>query len=393
MVLAPGGTPTEGSPVWKLIRALSYLSVAIILVPYSRETLFVVRRNWSLVALVLLAFISCLWAQTPSLVLQDSVAICGTTLLGIALAVRLSLEEQLRLLSWLFRIMSVLSLACIVLLPSYGISGSVAHEWQGIFGYKNVLGSIMAMSILVEWQLPAHTLFSRTLSRLALVLSAVLLFFSGSMTPVVALGGSIVLIEIYKLATRLRIPLYATVLAILLMVSSGMVLGAKSEAIAGALGRSSDLTGRTVIWSWVVSFIHERPILGYGYWGFWGGRTAASTEVDRATGTMVMYSHNGYLDTLLSLGIVGFVLTLAFLGTGVERAYNLSEREQSRVGLWPLSFLLFVMLYNVGECTIFIQGLEWSICVAVVASTDPALFAPHEEQEDELPLVPIEEPT
>jgi exopolysaccharide production protein ExoQ len=288
----------------------------------------------------------------------------------------------------------VLSLACVVLLPSYGISDSAAHEWRGIFAYKNVLGSIMAMSILVEWQLPTHTPFSRTLSRLALLLSAVLLVFSGSITPAVALGGSIVLIEIYKVATqRLRIPLYATVLATLLTVSGVMVLGVNSEAIVGALGRSSDLTGRTEIWSWVVSFIPERPILGYGYWGFWGGRTAASTLVDRAMGTMIMYSHNGYLDTLLSLGIAGFVPTLAFLGTGVERAYNWSERGQSRAGLWPLSFLLFVMLYNFGECTIFIQDLQWSICVAVVASTDAALFAPHEEQEDELSLVPMEEPT
>lgn len=384
MVLAPGDTPTEGSPVWKLIRALSYLSVAMILVPYYRETVFVVRRNWFLAALVLLALVSCVWSETPGLVLQYSIAAFGTTLLGVALAVLLSLEEQLRLLSWLFRIMSVLSLACIVLLPSYGLSSdTAAHEWRGVFGYKNVLGSMMAMSVLVEWQLPTHTRFSRTLSRLALLLSAVLLLFSGSMTPAMALGGSIVLIEIYKVASqRLRIPLYATVLATLLMVLPGMmVLGVNSEAIASALGRSSDLTGRTEIWSGVVSFIPERPILGYGYSGFWVG--AASASVNQA-----MYSHNGYLEIVLSLGVVGLVLTLGFLGTAVKRAYNWSERGQSRTGLWPLSFLLFFMLHNLGECTILLQDLQWSICVAVVASTDPALFALYEEQEDELLLEP-----
>src|ERR1700731_1382124 len=389
LILPPGDTPSEGNPLWRLILSVSYLSVAALLIPYYRETLYVVRRNWFLAALVLLAFVSCLWAEMPALVLRRSVAVCGTTLLGIALAVRLSLEEQLRLLSWLFRIFTVLSLACIFLLPSYGLSSDkAAHEWRGVFGYKNVLGSMMAMSVLVEWQLPANTRFSRTVNRLALLLSAVLLVFSGSITPAVALGGSIVLTEIYKVASqRLRIPLYATVLAILLVVSSGMMmLGVNSDAIARAVGRSSDLTGRTEIWSWTVSFIFERPILGYGYSGFWVGATAASAVVDQAMGTMIMYSHNGYLETLLTLGVVGLVLTLGFLGTAVNRAYNWAECEQSRAGLWPLSFLLFCLLHNLGESTILFQDLQWAICVAIVASTDPALFAPYEEQEDEILL-------
>jgi len=391
LILAPGDTPSDGNPLWRLILSISYLSVAAVLIPYYREALYVIRRNWFLAALVLLAFASCLWAEMPALVLRRSIAVCGTTLFGIALAVRLSLEEQLRLLSWLFRITTVLSLACIVLLPSYGLSSdTAAHEWRGVFGYKNVLGSMMAMSVLVERHLPTHTRFSRTLSWLAMLLSAVVLLFSGSITPAVALGGSIVLIEIYKVASqRLRIPLYATVLAILVVVSSGMmVLGVNNEAIAGAVGRSSDLTGRTEIWSWTVSFIFDRPILGYGYSGFWVGATAASAVVDQAMGTMIMYSHNGYLETLLTLGAVGLVLTLGFLGTAVKRAYNWAERGQSSAGLWPLSFLLFFMLYNLGESTILLQDLQWGICVAVVVSTDPALFAPCEEQEDELLLEP-----
>lgn len=391
LVLPPGDTPSEGNSLWRLILSLSYLSVGAILIPYYREALYVVRRNWFLVVLVLLAFVSCLWAEMPTLVFRRSIAVSGTTLLGIALAVRLSLEEQLRLLSWLFRITALLSLACIFLLPSYGLSSeTAAHEWRGIFGYKNVLGSMMAMSVLVEWQLPTHTRFSKTLNWLALLLSAVLLLFSGSITPAVAVSGSIVLTEIYKIASqRLRIPLYATVLGILLVVFSGIiVLGANSDAIARVVGRSSDLSGRTEIWSWTVSFIFDRPILGYGYSGFWSGASASSALVDQAMGTMIMYSHNGYLETLLALGVVGLVLTLGFLGTAMKRAYNWALWGQSCASLWPLSFLLFFMLYNLGESTILFQDLQWGICVAVVASTEHTLFASYEEQEDDLLLEP-----
>ncbi len=394
LILDGGSSLTDGDPTWRLILSVGYLGVALILLPYYRRTFYVLRRNWLLAALVLLALFSCLWTETPTVNLKHSVAILGTTLFGIALAVRLSLEDQLRFLSWLFRIIAVLSLACIVLLPSYGISDSAAHEWQGIFGYKNVLGSFMALSVLVEWQLPAPTRFSKTLNRLALLLSAVLLFFSNSINPVVALAGSFLLIEIYRVATRrLRIPLYATILLILLTVLSGvMVFFVNGEAVAGALGRTPELTGRTEIWSSVVPYIFEHPILGYGYSGFWGGASAGSAAIERTLGTTIMYSHNGYLEILLIMGAVGFVLALAFLGAGIKRAYYYSERRQSGAGLWPLAFLLFFLIQNFGEATIVLPGLEWGVCVAIVASTDTALLA-DAEQEDELPIVPMEVPT
>ncbi|HEY2548621.1 MAG TPA: O-antigen ligase family protein [Candidatus Acidoferrum sp.] len=298
-------------------------------------------------------------------------------------------------MSWIFRIIAVLSLACIILLPSYGISDSVDNhgEWRGIFSYKNLLGSAMALSFLVEWHLPVHSRFSKVVKRCALLLSAVLLVSASSITPMVALVGSLLFVEIYKFATqRLRIPLYAIVLAALLMIASGVtVLVVDSERVTNALGRSSDLTGRTEIWSRVISYIPERPVLGYGYSGFWNGASSESISVDRAMGTMIMYSHNGYLEILLNLGAVGFLFTLIFLGTGIKRAYYCSERNRSRVYLWPLAFLFFFMLHNVGECTILFQDLEWAICVAVVVSTDPALFAAEVEQEEELLFAPTEE--
>lgn len=386
---------TEGDATWRLILSVGYLIVALILLPHYRKTLYVFRRNWLLAALVLLAFVSCLWTEMPALAFRRSIAVTGTILFGIALAVRLSLEDQLRLLSWLFRIIAVLSLACIFLLPRYGISGeSPAHEWRGVFGYKNVLGSFMALSMLVEWQLPAHTRFSRILNRLALLLSAVLLYFSNSMTPAVALAGTFLLVEIYKVARwRLRIPLYATILVILLTVSSGVVaFFASGDAVAGIMGRSTELTGRTNIWGSVLPYILERPILGYGFSGFWGGASGGSTIIDRAMGGTIMYSHNGYIETSLALGLVGFVLTLAFLGVAVKRAYHCSQRRQCCTSLWPLAFLLFFMLYNFGEASILLQDLQWGVCVAVVASADIALLA-DTEQEEELPLVPVEEPT
>jgi len=270
----------------------------------------------------------------------------------------------------------------VILAPGRGI---LDGEWRGIFQHKNILGSMMALSVLVEWHLPTDTLPSRILNILTLVLSAVLLIFSRSATPAIALIGAIAFLAVYRVAVRrFRIPRYAILLATFLMIASSIsVFLWHSETVMGALGKSSDLTGRTEIWSGALSFVQEHPLLGYGYWGFWSGASPDSSALERVMGTSIMYSHNGYLEILLTLGAVGFVLVLAFLACGIKRAYECSRHNPFGVDLWPLAFLLFLVLHNIGECTILVQDLEWSLCVATVISTDAALFAPVYEQEAE----------
>jgi O-antigen ligase len=383
--------PIEGNPVWRSVLAISYLVVALVLVPWYREILFVLRRNWSLVALIFFAFLSSLWAGMPDLTLRKSIGLFGTTLFGMALAVRFTFQDQLRMLTWLFRILAVLSLGCVVLLPSLGISEQ--GEWRGVFDYKNAMGSVMGLSLLVEWQLLAASRLSKVLKGLAMLLYAFLLLKSDSVTPAVAIVGTVILLKIYKFAAlRLRIPLYAVFLITAILTSAGLSLVvANSDSVMGVLGRSSNLTGRTEIWSLVVSFIPQRPILGYGYSGFWFGASPESFVVNRVMRGPVMYSHNGYLEMLLTLGVIGLLLTLVLIGTGMRRSLYFSRQRQSGTELWPLAFLLYFILHNLGECTILMQDIEWAMCVSCIAGTDPMLLAFNVEQEDELPLVAMEE--
>jgi exopolysaccharide production protein ExoQ len=391
LVLHPGEAPTEGNASWRLILAVCYLGVVLILLPYYREALYILRRNWFLLALVLFALISCSWTTMPALILRRSVAVLGVTLVGVALAIRLTLEDQLRLVSWLFRILAVLSLACIVFLPQYGISWIEGQgAWQGVFNHKNELGDFMALSIMVECHLPADTRFSKVTKLLALLLSAVLLLFSASLTPVLALGGSLLFTRIYRFATqRLRVPLYILVVLALIATTSGvMELIANTEGVTEALGRSSDFTGRTVLWSSLIPYILERPIQGYGYSAFWAaGASGQSASIERVMGVGVMYSHNGYLEILLSLGAIGFFLALVFLGTGVQRAVYRSKLGHSPIYVWPLALMVYFLIFNLGEATILIHSLQWALCVATILGTDPVLFASEAEEEYELPLV------
>jgi exopolysaccharide production protein ExoQ len=391
LLLETERTGIEGNPAWRVLLAINYAAVAWVLLPWYRETLYVLRRNWALALLLALAVLSSLWAEMPDLVLRRSIGVFGTTLFGIALAVRLSCEEQLRMLKWLFRIVAILSLALVVLFPSYGISRE--GEWMGVFQYKNAMGSAMGLSLLLESQLTAETGLAKLLKCLAMSLYAVLLLKSDSVTPGVALCGTLILLNAYKfLALRRRVPLYAFFGIIAVPVLAGLSLVvAKSNSVLGFLGRSSNLTGRTEIWSLVISFIPQRPILGYGYSGFWMGASPESLLVNRVLGGPIMYSHNGYLEMLLSLGVVGFLLTLALIGAGMKRALYLSRQRQFGTELWPLAFLVYFILHNLGECTILMQELEWAMCVSCIVGTDLLLLAGTVEEEAEFPLIPLKE--
>jgi exopolysaccharide production protein ExoQ len=392
MVLDRDHTALDGSPAWRLVLGISYLGVAVVLLPWYRETLFVLRRNWSLVSLLVLAVLSSLWADMPDLVLRKTIGLFGTTLFGIALAVRVSFQEQLRMLSWLFRVLAVLSLGCVVLFPSYGISSE--GEWMGVFGYKNALGAAMGLSLLVEWQLPAASRFAKVLKGLAMLLSVFLLLNSDSVTPGVALVGALILVSVHKFVTlRFHVPLYAAsaFIAVLVSVGSSLVF-ANSDRVMTLVGRSSSLTGRTEIWGLVISFIAQRPILGYGYSAFWLGASPESFVVNQVLRGPVMYSHNGYLEMLLTLGAIGLLLTVVLIGTGIKRAVYLSRQRQFGTELWPLAFLLYFIFHNLGEVTIAMQLLEWAMCVSCIVGTDLLQLAYIAEGEAGLPLIPIGEP-
>ena len=104
-----------------------------------------------------------------------------------------------------------------------------------------------------------------------------------------------------------------------------------------------------------------------------------------------MYSHNGYLEMLLTLGAIGLLLTLFLLGTGIKRAIYLSREHQFGTELWPLAFLLYFIFHNLGEVTIAMQLLEWAMCVSCIVGTDLLLLA-YIAEEEELQLIPMGEP-
>jgi exopolysaccharide production protein ExoQ len=372
-ILSGGGDTLDGDPRAQAFLAMCYLSVIAIAVAHARWTIWVVRRNPAILILLAVAFLSAFWAEMPDLVVRRAIAVAGTTLFGLVVAIRLTFAEQLKLFRWATRAAAAMCIAVLILAPSAAFSAGVeGSNLRGIFNHKNHLGAAMALGFLIEWFFPETTRKAKLLRGLSLTVYLVLLVLSNSMTSVVAFATTFLVVYSFRfLYSRCKIPL--PLLFTMLLLGAGLAMAIESSAVQ-LLGRSSDLTGRTELWSFTLNMIAKHPFLGFGLSGFWMGASQESLSVQTLLGWTPVYSHNGYLEILLSLGLVGLLLVLVIVGTGVKRVLHRARVSDSIQEMWPIAFFTFFLIHNLAECTILLQNcLEWSICITTVVSSDALL--------------------
>jgi len=108
---------------------------------------------------------------------------------------------------------------------------------------------------------------------------------------------------------------------------------------SSVLGREESLTGRSDIWAALVPYAMNKPILGFGYGGFW---TDAMRQISSS------HAHNGYLDIILNLGFVGLILFSMFLLSCCRKAKKVMAQDFDWGALW-VCFLIMAVVHNIAE--------------------------------------------
>lgn len=101
---------------------------------------------------------------------------------------------------------------------------------------------------------------------------------------------------------------------------------------------------------WILCFAMalRRPWLGYGFNAFWQGREGPSARIARALDFTALHAHNGFLEILLDLGLVGLLVFGIGFVIYVWRACSLLRKPRLEFA-WPLMCLTFVFLANLTE--------------------------------------------
>jgi O-antigen ligase len=150
--------------------------------------------------------------------------------------------------------------------------------------------------------------------------------------------------------------------------------------VLGFFGRDTTLTGRTEIWQGLMESVAKRPLLGFGYAAFWQGLNGESANAILSSHWIFAYAHNGFLEILLQVGVVGLVVFLVTIVKAFKDGWFCLKHKQTQGIEWCVGLLLLTCMYNIDEETLLFSKEILSI-LYVVACSGLALQAAKIRQE------------
>jgi len=320
---------------------------------------------------------STMWSILPHITWRRSVALAGTTVVGLYVGCRFSMREILRLAAVSLGLVVVATILVRLLLPEKAVHQEIhVGAWRGLFFHKNQLAGAMLQGILIFVALAVSEKSKRRrLLQLGLAATAAfVLIMAHSATAMVSLGIFLLVL------LALRVPwltayVLGAILGAMLLTVAGILDG--RFCVLSLLGRDCTITGRTEIWNLVWCAVMERPWIGYGFGAFWVGESEIGNAIRAKLGwsETVAEAHNAWLDTWLSIGALGVglaILTLLALSLKIVR--RAQARKQSAIdawSVWSLGFVMSIWVYSLSESGFpWYNTLTWILFIVLAVKTE-----------------------
>jgi exopolysaccharide production protein ExoQ len=363
--------PTEKNKMKLGIEVGLYLITATLILFNFRQFLRLFFEHKWIWLLLALAFCSALWSDEPSFTFRRSLVLIASSCFGVYLGMRYTMREILRMLCLLGIIAAVASYIIVWRVPAMGIdSGGTSGDWRGIFAQKNDLGRFIAIGLLAyATGAVVEKGFWRWFCVAGGVLSLPLLIMSKDATAYVALPALLVMVVLFHLARQRSLLRMVTALSLLGATVAGIVflIIISPSKLLLMMGKDSTLSGRTDIWALVWQKFLQQPWLGYGYSAFWLGLEGKqSANIQEALKWAVPHSHNGFLDVLVQVGVVGLALFLVGYAFYFRDALRCARASKTMLGLFPLVNLGLMFFFNLSEGSIIREESNiWVLYIAI----------------------------
>jgi exopolysaccharide production protein ExoQ len=339
----------NSNPILLCFTALFVGWTVILALPIRRQIITrLISVPWY-TAIYLLAALSITWSVMPTATFRYSIYLWAYMISGVICSIYLDTAETITTVANTLCLTAFLSIPAQYHYPQDGI----APGWTGLYGEKNHLGIGMTIAIIA-------LLLPRTKWNLIRVgkvaLCAALLFLSQSGTAIVcALFCAIVLVCL-RAPQRLRRLVLALVSGS--AVIAFMLIPDILDRLLAVGGKDPTLTGRNVIWWFTIQQWARRPVLGWGFSAFWNSQDAL---IQQHLGWNPSYSHNGFLETALTLGIVGEVLIVALLAGAILLALRVIRCKSELAGAWLLLSLTILILHDITEVDFLVSDPLWVV--------------------------------
>jgi O-antigen ligase len=312
----------------------------------------------SLVLYGVFACVSALWSPDGMRTLVQGMFALVTVLIPvIAMAGRWTEAEVLRMdLTAVYVALVGLNFVGVLVAPE-----STAARSGGAFHNPNAAGVIAAMVICLGFGLmfAANRKFRWMYIFPCQLLLLWVLLQSQSRTSIAAIGGTLLYLGLRRASKRLRRVLVrlAVVLVAALSLAGllGFTIGGTFRSVYDRFegtGDGSYLSGREFAWDFAVDEWRHSPVIGNGFRSAGALFKSRGGFATQSTIANVDSVHNGYLQVLLELGIIGLGLLAVSATAALLRRSPVSSR--SRLAIWiAASAMLVCGLFNqFGESTI-----------------------------------------
>ncbi|MEM1144706.1 MAG: O-antigen ligase family protein [Pseudomonadota bacterium] len=394
---------TADTPALLGLYLLVYVVSGLLLLRRFSELPSLVKRHWVLALILVLPFVSALWSQNPGITIGRSIALVGTSLFGVYLALFYTWRQQLLVLTVASMAMAVGSAFIVFLLPNSGLMGPPhLGLWNGAFVHKNSLAIGMALSTIACFFTAVFAPSRSFVYWLGFWLSIVLLVLSLGKTAAIACVVTFTCAAFWC-AHRNNWKMAAFAGSAALIVSIGMssqvwfespVASSVNELLSikytgqsaqGALSGDETLrtvsmeqlasgSGRAQLWSALWPYVMERPVEGHGYGGFWRRATGPAKELERSIRWWPAQAHNGFYDVAIELGLVAAALVIMLYTSLLLRCvYSSFHSEAPMRWLVYTSFLVYLGIVNLAESQLMSPNtLLWVLLVMILVSSKQA---------------------
>jgi O-antigen ligase len=373
----------EGSPLDACFYFALIIAGSCVLIKRQVRLSEIISNNGWLMFFLLYCFISIAWSDFPFIAFKRWLKILGHPIMALIVLTEPDFEEALiRLMKRCAYVVVPVSILFIKYYPQLGRGFS---PWggamnKGIALDKNMLGADCCILgyfffwyLLQTWRTERSTWRRNELRLIAGFSIGIWWLFSQahSATSTISLivGILIVVFVGIRSVNKNFIGTYMSA-ALVLLAAAELAFGI-SGGLSESLGRGSDMTGRTGIWRALLGMDTD-PILGTGFESFWLGERLRQLE------GLFFYSlneaHNGYLETYLTLGLVGvFLLVGLFVAT--FRKIRLELFRNFEWGRYRLGFLAALILFNWTEAVFKTLSPLWFVFYLIATDYPRILLA------------------
>ena len=336
-----------------------FFSSLIILSKRFNKVLSLIRSEKYLSFFVLLCLVSALWSEHSLISFKRSFQLFVMFLVIIEALLNIEPKVLLKQLKIVVSAYVFFNLYACRFIPA--AIDPVFGTWRGMEVQKNMLAQTTLycfLSSIVFFSFDKKT-FARLYDALLLLISVLIIYKAHSSTMVIVLVIIAFMSLMFKIESifskKLGIGrsllgltfLFILCFSVIFLIFSKEIFG----LIPGYFGKDLTLSGRVDIWEFVWDDIERKLWFGYGFATYWiMGSAKLEIFASYFEGFMVNEAHNGYLEIILQLGIIGFIFFLFPIVAYIYRTFKLNSNL-------AILIIVSIMTLNYTESVLFKVGL------------------------------------